>query len=202
MQQILRIDELRAVKLDVTPPNGVPLETATQAIRGMVKELRDAGKITSDVNVDLAGSASKLQDVKEAMLGQWHGAGSFSELFASVKSLLTSRIFLALLVTYLLMAALFESFLYPMVVLFSVPLAAVGGFLGLAFVHDGWGMQHWPVIGEWLYHKLGPMGIQLITPDQQTRYADDARVRHSDWYRGEQRNSDRPPGTELHAWHW
>jgi HAE1 family hydrophobic/amphiphilic exporter-1 len=33
------------------------------------------------------------------------------------------------------MAALFESFLYPFVILFSVPLAALGGFLGLAVVN-------------------------------------------------------------------
>ena len=31
---------------------------------------------------------------------------------------------LALAITYLLMAALFESFLYPFVIMFSVPLAA------------------------------------------------------------------------------
>ena len=48
---------------------------------------------------------------------------------------LQSRFFIALLVVYLLMAALFESFTYPFVILFSVPLAAVGGFAGLAILH-------------------------------------------------------------------
>jgi len=33
------------------------------------------------------------------------------------------------------MAALFESFVYPFVIMFSVPLATVGGFAGLAIVH-------------------------------------------------------------------
>jgi len=50
--------------------------------------------------------------------------------------MLQSRAFLALLVTYLLMAALFESFIYPVVIMFSVPLALVGGFLGLAITHQ------------------------------------------------------------------
>ena len=50
--------------------------------------------------------------------------------------LLESRMFLALLITYLLMAALFESFLYPLVIMCSVPLAAVGGFVALAIVHE------------------------------------------------------------------
>ena len=50
--------------------------------------------------------------------------------------LLESRMFLALLITYLLMAALFESFVYPLVIMCSVPLAAVGGFAALAIVHQ------------------------------------------------------------------
>jgi HAE1 family hydrophobic/amphiphilic exporter-1 len=47
-----------------------------------------------------------------------------------------SRAVLALLITYLLMAALFESFAYPLVIMFSVPLAAVGGFAALRVVHE------------------------------------------------------------------
>ncbi|MCA9303128.1 MAG: efflux RND transporter permease subunit, partial [Phycisphaerales bacterium] len=49
--------------------------------------------------------------------------------------LMTARMVWALAVTYLLMCALFESFLYPLVIMFSVPLAVVGGFGGLAIVH-------------------------------------------------------------------
>ena len=47
-----------------------------------------------------------------------------------------SRGLLAGLVTYLLMAALFESFAYPFVIMLSVPLAAVGGFVALRIVHE------------------------------------------------------------------
>ena len=43
---------------------------------------------------------------------------------------------LALVIIYLLMAALFESFTYPLVIMFSVPLAAVGGFAALRIVHE------------------------------------------------------------------
>ena len=48
---------------------------------------------------------------------------------------LSLNLILAIVITYLLMAALFESFLYPFVILFSVPLAALGGFLGLGVVN-------------------------------------------------------------------
>ncbi len=66
--------------------------------------------------------------------------GALFFLFASNPALLTARIIWALIVTYLLMAALFESFLYPFVIMFTVPLAIVGGFAGLAIVH-WWSMQ-------------------------------------------------------------
>jgi len=44
-------------------------------------------------------------------------------------------VLLALMITYLLMAALFESWLYPFVIIFSVPLGAVGGILGLSVLN-------------------------------------------------------------------
>ncbi len=49
---------------------------------------------------------------------------------------LTARFVWALAVTYLLMCSLFEDFIHPFVIMFSVPLAIVGGFAGLRIVHD------------------------------------------------------------------
>jgi len=161
-QEIKRIEERRAVKLTVAPPDTVALEEATADVRAIEAELRNAGAIGGDVAIAYAGSASKLAEVRKAMLGEWTGFN-----LGSAQTLALSKIFIALLVTYLLMAALFESFLYPLVIMFSVPLATVGGFLGLSFVHDGWGMEAWPLIGESLYGTFGPAGIGLINPAQQ-----------------------------------
>ena len=55
--------------------------------------------------------------------------------FGYAPGLILARMVWALIVTYLLMAALFESFVYPFVIMISVPLAVVGGFAGLAIVH-------------------------------------------------------------------
>ena len=60
---------------------------------------------------------------------------SIVALFAAGPHLATARFVWALAVTYLLMCALFESFTYPFVIMFSVPLAVVGGFVGLGIVH-------------------------------------------------------------------
>jgi HAE1 family hydrophobic/amphiphilic exporter-1 len=130
-QSIQRIEERRAVTLSLTPPDTMPLEQATADVRRVEQELRDAGQIPGSIEVNYAGSASKLDDVKTAMLGKWDGF-----TFESLMSLGTSRLFIALLVTFLLMAALFESFLYPLVIMFSVPLATIGGFLGLALIRQ------------------------------------------------------------------
>ncbi|MHB1155215.1 MAG: efflux RND transporter permease subunit [Phycisphaerales bacterium] len=129
-QQIKRIEQRRAVSLNIAIPDTVPLDTAIQQIEADIAALRSQGVIPPTVQTDLAGTAAKLKEVRAEMLGEWHGW-----TFESFMSFLTSRAFLALLVTYLLMAALFESWFYPAVIMFSVPLATVGGFLGLRIVH-------------------------------------------------------------------
>lgn len=131
-QQISRIEERRSITLSVTPPDEVPLEQAEMEIRAIETLLRSpegGRKIGETVGVNYAGSASKLEEVRTALAGKWTGFNA-----ESLKSIGISRLFIALLVTFLLMAALFESFLYPLVIMFSVPLAGIGGFLGLAIV--------------------------------------------------------------------
>jgi len=129
-QKINRVEQRRAITLTVIPPDDVPLEQVTEDIVGLVEPLKADGRIAPTVDVQLGGTADKLVQVREALVGQWHGW-----TLASLYSLITSRIFLALLVNYLLMCALFESFLYPLVIMFSVPLAAVGGVLGIQAAH-------------------------------------------------------------------
>ena len=45
------------------------------------------------------------------------------------------ELLLALAIVYLVMAVLFESFIYPLIILLSVPLAAAGGVAGLALLN-------------------------------------------------------------------
>ncbi|MCC7145302.1 MAG: efflux RND transporter permease subunit [Phycisphaeraceae bacterium] len=129
-QEIKRIEQRRAISLAVTPPTDVPLEQATTDIQKMIEPLRASGQVSPDVEITMAGTADKLIQVRESFLGPWHGW-----TIKSLESLIMSRMFLALLINYLVMAWLFDSFLYPFVIMFTVPLATVGGFLGLRVTH-------------------------------------------------------------------
>lgn len=124
-EQIRRVGRQRAVTLEFTPPPGTPLQSAIATVESLVAGLRQGGAIPQDVDVQLAGTASKLGEILAALLGD-----------GTVRGFLTSSMFLALLVVYLLMCVLYQSWLDPLIILFSVPLATFGGFLGLAWVHQ------------------------------------------------------------------
>jgi HAE1 family hydrophobic/amphiphilic exporter-1 len=128
-QSIRRVEEQRAVTFTVNPPAEMALEEAQVLINDLVDQSRQEGGMGSDVRVNLSGNADKLTQVRRSLLGSWTGWNVDS--FTSIG---LSRFFLALVITYLLMSALFESFLYPFVIMFSVPFATVGGFLGLRLV--------------------------------------------------------------------
>ena len=120
-EQINRVERSRAVTIQVSPPEEVPLETALETIRSqIVQPLRDQGQLVPPYDIRLAGTADDLERTRSAL--QWNFV-------------------LALVITYLLMAALFESFLYPFVVMLSVPPATAGGILGLRAINMAFGLQ-------------------------------------------------------------
>ena len=122
-QQINRVSRLRAVTLQFTAPQGLALEDAVNRIKQLIQEGRAAGEIPASVETSYTGSASKLAAVQAALLGDGTLLGTLS-----------SALVLALIVTYLLLCVLFQSFLRPLVIIFSVPLATLGGFAGLFVV--------------------------------------------------------------------
>ena len=90
------------------------------------------------VRIGMRQAGAGWRDKVYAMAGVLCGAALLAGVLwgvASRPTLLEARFVWALVVTYLLMCILFESFVYPLVIMFSVPLAALGGFMGLAIVH-------------------------------------------------------------------
>lgn len=109
--QINRIDSERAITIQVIPPLEMALETAMDAIREqIVKPIINSGNLSNLYRIDLGGTADDLTRTRKALF--WN-------------------FLLAIVICYLLMSALFENFLYPFIIMFSVPLAAAGGFVGL-----------------------------------------------------------------------
>jgi multidrug efflux pump subunit AcrB len=107
--QLRRIDRRRTLTLTVDPPATLSLEAALDIVnRQVVPALRQA--LPADADVRVAGSANRLDAMVRAM-----GAN-----FA-----------LALLVLFMLMAALFRSLRDSAYVLASLPMAVLGGVLGL-----------------------------------------------------------------------
>ena len=113
--QINHIDSERAITIQVIPDRTIPLETAMDIIREKVTDPIKASGLPSNLyRIDLGGTADNLTRTRRAL--QWN-------------------FILAMVISYLLMSALFENFFYPFIILFSVPLAAAGGFVGLLLVN-------------------------------------------------------------------
>ncbi len=115
-EQINHIERERAIVISVIPPPEMPIETAIALLQGqIIAPLKEEGTLGQLYNISLSGTADDLTKTYDAL--KWN-------------------LLLALFITYLLIAALFESFLYPLVIITSVPLAAAGGLLGLSLVNE------------------------------------------------------------------
>ena len=115
-EQVNHRERVRAITIEISPPPEVALETAMQRIDDeIIAPLRASGQLEGGYQINLAGTADKLRQTWMA---------------------LRFNVVLALLITYLLMAALFESWLYPLVIILSVPLGAVGGILALNLLNQ------------------------------------------------------------------
>jgi HAE1 family hydrophobic/amphiphilic exporter-1 len=119
--QINRMEEQPAVMLMLNLLKSETVQQVDEAIESQViAPLRQAGVIGPGLNVRRTGSADKLDQFIKAFIPGFT---------------------LAAVITYLLLAALFESWLHPLVIIMSVPFALVGGFMGLAILHYTSGVQ-------------------------------------------------------------
>jgi HAE1 family hydrophobic/amphiphilic exporter-1 len=111
--EIRRLERERTVTLQIGLSDDIPLETGIQAVQDQViAPLEEAG-LPPGVSLSFSGTADKLSTTWDAMV---------------------LNLLVALVIVYLVMAVLFESFVYPLIVMVSVPVAAAGGVLGLAIV--------------------------------------------------------------------
>ena len=107
--QIRRLDHRRTVTLTVDPPATLSLEDALATLQKDVVPALKA-ELPDDANIRMAGSADRLEAMVSTML---------------------KNFVLALLVLFLLMAAMFRSLRDSLVIVLTVPVALVGGIIGL-----------------------------------------------------------------------
>jgi len=116
--QINRRERQRAITITLQPPEAVPLQEAIDRVnRELVGPIMEQAPKTAGAppyQLRLAGTADKLDATLAALIPQ---------------------LLLALAITYLLLAALFESWLYPLIIVLVVPLGAVGGLGALALLN-------------------------------------------------------------------
>jgi HAE1 family hydrophobic/amphiphilic exporter-1 len=111
-EQILHRERERAITIQVSPPAEMPLEEAQERIQRMIIDpLRESSALDGGYAITLGGTADRLRATWRAL---WF------------------NLVIAGLITYLLMAALFESWFFPAIIIAAVPLGSVGGLAGLA----------------------------------------------------------------------
>ncbi len=114
MTQVRHLERKRTITLQVTPPNDMPLQEALEIIeQRIIPEVRGQG-VFEGLEVGISGAADKLVETRRAL--QWNFV-------------------LAALIAYLLMASLFSNFIYPLIIMITVPLAGAGGFIGLKLLN-------------------------------------------------------------------
>jgi HAE1 family hydrophobic/amphiphilic exporter-1 len=112
--EIRHIERERTVTLQINPPSQIPLQEVIDELNEKVITKIKADGLPSGIQINLSGTADQLSKTKEAI---------------------QVDLLMALVIVYLVMAVLFESFWYPLIIMLSVPLATAGGVLGLWLVN-------------------------------------------------------------------
>ena len=112
--RIRHVERERTITLEIRPASDIPLEVALERLKTGVVQALEARGLPPGVKIRLSGTADDLEATWDAM---------------------AFNLLVAIAIVYLIMAVLFESFVYPFVIMLSVPLAAAGGVLGLAAVN-------------------------------------------------------------------
>ncbi len=108
--EIRHIERERTVTIEVRPASNVSMEEAIDIINAEVLAPLFKDGLPDGMSINLSGTADKLSQAWDAMVVD---------------------LLIAIVIVYLVMAVLFESFIYPLIIVLSVPLATAGGVIGL-----------------------------------------------------------------------
>lgn len=108
---IRRLNGDRTVTLNVIPPPSIALETAVNTVQSdLIKKFRDDGTLPESVAIDVSGAGDQLQKTRQSLTGNF---------------------IIALVLSYLLLTAVFSHWGFPVIILTTVPIGIAGGIGGL-----------------------------------------------------------------------
>ena len=114
-QQINHVERDRTIKLQVSPDEKSNIEDALDLIRKSINtEYINKFIIDNNIEINLRGIAGKLEEAKSS---------------------LSKNFIYALLISFFLLSSLFQSFIYPLIVLTIVPLSSLAGIYGLKIMN-------------------------------------------------------------------
>ena len=110
-ETIRRVDGARTITLGIIPPRTVPLETGVEIVRKeLIENMKASGEIAEDIHMQITGASDDLDATRESL------AGNFA---------------VAILISYLLLVAIFSHWGYPLLIIISVPVGIAGSIFGL-----------------------------------------------------------------------
>jgi HAE1 family hydrophobic/amphiphilic exporter-1 len=112
--EIRHMERARTVTLQIRPAKQIPLETAIGILQAEVIDKLRSKVLPEGIKLTLSGAAGDLTKTWNTM---------------------KLNLFVALVIVYLVLAVLFESLLFPLIILLSVPLATAGGVAGLRLLN-------------------------------------------------------------------
>jgi hydrophobic/amphiphilic exporter-1 (mainly G- bacteria), HAE1 family len=115
ISEIRHLGSKRTITLQISPPKSTTMQESIELIsEQIIPELYKTDALKG-VKTHLSGTADKLIETIASM--KWN-------------------LILAVVITYLLMSALFANFLYPLIIMLTLPLAGAGGFIGLSLTNN------------------------------------------------------------------
>ena len=109
---VRRLNGRRTVTLNIIPPRSVALETAVGRVRSeVIERMRADGALPQTVSVDISGASDELTETRAALADNY---------------------VVAIILSFLVMVAIFNHWGWPLVILTAVPLGIAGGIAGLA----------------------------------------------------------------------
>jgi len=112
---VRRLNGRRTVTLNIIPPRSVALETAVGRVRTeVIDRMRADGELRQSVSIDISGASDQLTETREALADNY---------------------VVAIILSFLVMVAIFNHWGWPLVILTAVPLGIAGGIAGLAVLN-------------------------------------------------------------------